>query len=208
MLVCPQCGYGLDDGRDFLRITYPQNNNYVENLLDLAAFFTDKRSWDFYRQSWQEIYKQIESSFLATNPYGGKDGDSEAFAEYKDARASYFKLPEVKLIQGVNFCLREDSAYCLLKDRLEEAMAHDDNEPFALDDEFTRIKDMLTETEGISAARNALRGFKASSPTVARILLNAVEGSYRVLHIKACSISDWFPECKKYETKEKSMFND
>ena len=76
MLICPQCGYELDDGRDFLRITYPQNNNYVENLLDLAAFFTDKRSWDFYRQSWQEIYKQIESSFLATNPYGGKDGDS------------------------------------------------------------------------------------------------------------------------------------
>lgn len=205
---CPECGHEFVDGRDFLRITYPQKDNYIDNLKDLAAFFTGNRSWDFYRQSWSEISKQIDESFLATSPYGGMDGDSEEYAEYKDARAAYFKLPEVKLIQGVNFCLREDSAYDLLKQRLVEQLGYGDNEPFSLDDEFTRIKDMITEYEGVAAAKQALSGFKASSPTVARILLNAIEGSYRILHIKACSISDWFPECKQYETKEKSVFHD
>jgi len=205
---CPSCGHEFADGRDFLRITYPQNDNYADNLKDLACFFTGERSWSFYRQSWKDIQEQIDQSFLATSPYGGIDGDSEEYAEYKDARAAYWKLPEVKLIQGVNFCLREDSAYGLLKERLTEQVAYGDYEPFSLDDEFTRIKDMITECDGVGAAKQALSGFKASSPTVARILLNAVDDSYQILHIKACSISDWFPECKKYETKVKSIFND
>ena len=207
-LYCPNCGHEFEDGRDFLRITYPQHSNYIDNLKDLACFFTGERSWDFYRQSWKDIREQIDESFLASAPYGGREDDSEEFAEAKDARARYFQLPEVKLIQGVNFCLRENSAYKMLKDRLIEAVSYGGYEPFALDDEFTRIKDILTEEVGLGETKDALRGFRGSTPTIARILLNTVDDSYRVLHIKPCSISAWFPECVVYESKEKSMFDE
>lgn len=208
MFVCPECGHEFVD-RDFMRITQPQHSNFIDNLLDLAGFLSGERSWDFYKQSRKDIVKAIDDSFLAVVPAVDKDESESAYEGWKVARANYFKLPEVSLIYGVNFCVREGSAYRLLKARLLDAIEDGTNAPFSLDDEYTRIKDMLTEAYGIGAAKDMLQGFKGSASTINRILLEMVPGSERVIHIKSCGVSDWFPECKKYEKNDvKSVFND
>lgn len=170
---------------------------YYENLLNIAEYFGE-RSWAFFEKPIKEIRDLAYEDWL--NRYELED-ECDYSSSYTARRADFMSSPEMRVVIGVNFCVRKDSAYLLLKDRLAEAVYS--GEPFSLDEEYTRIKDIYAN-DGMTRAEinDKLRGFKQGQATIARILIMNVPGASEVLSIADCPAGRYFPELSNFETME------
>lgn len=169
--------------------------SYVENLMNIAEYFGGERSWEWYGKPWKEIREDIADDM--ERRFG-----SRLFRSSESARrARYWSTPEARTAAGVNFCMRPNSAYRLLKERV--AACAEAGERTSVADERVRIKDELA-ARGMSGAeiRDAMQGMRKGDAAINRILMLNVEGATEVLSCASCKVGRYFPEFKEMETDE------
>lgn len=179
-------------------IVAPTGKDYVENMLNIAEYYSGTRSWDFFRKDYKEIQQIVKEDWENRIALHGFNDESTA------RRAQYMTTPEAQIVIGVWFCLMQDTVYGILKDRLSEAVCN--NTVFSLDDEWTRVRDLLV-LDGYTASeiRDMTRGWRDAQPVIARILIMSTEGAERCISISECRISAYFPELADEQTCEISM---
>lgn len=168
---------------------------YADNLLNIAEYFGGERTWDWYRLPWKEIREDIARDMEAR--FGARMPRTPEAAR----RARYWSTPEARVAAGVNFCLREGSAYGMLKERVAACVERGERTSVA--DERVRIKDELAAS-GMDGAdvRGMLQGMRKGDAAVNRIIMLNVDGAGEIMSCAACKVGRYFPEFKELETDE------
>lgn len=209
MNVCPCCGF-----REPRIALVEPGDRYLDNILDIAEFFSGKRSFEFYKLPYFKFKDVMDQRFEKDNPPPSDKTDKPAYTRYKARRAKYFELPEARIAYAVNFCSRDGSAYQNLKERLIQRVAEDgidingEYEPFSTEHEFHLIQEELKDNSFTKEERDDMfTGFKKGSAAVSRILIMRVDGAEKLVPISTCSVSPYFPELEARETDEIASIN-
>lgn len=176
-----ECPYRIQD-----YIVDPIDGDYISNLLNVAEIIGGERTLDFYTTPWHEL-KEILAKY------------KKETLEDNEAALHYNANATIQLIWGANFCARESSGYRLVNEKLYEAIDAGDK-TFSVAERIAQIKSNQID-EGYTQ-HEIVDLWKGSNPgvaTISRILISCVDDADKLIHIKSCSISPYFPELIRLE---------